>query len=591
MSAELIVVNGPQAGTRYTLSQGEILVGRAPNSKLVLNEPEVGWRHCQIRQQGQRFLVIDLRTSLGTYVNGMRSAERWLEDRDQIGIGKTILMFRSGEAGTEASAAPLAADTKPVLLAACSLVFLFRALAASMAEGQNKLLQNQILRLVGDLIPTAEAVLLLGASSTELLDRYADYAPLPEADFRPGILRVCDDGAFEDAANGMVGVPLYLAGILGGALIICVQEREATRLTAHLETLTAVASLAAIGFEANHEVETLKAENALLQEQIAINTGIVGDSQPIRRLLDLVERVAPRDTTVLITGESGTGKELIARALHQKSPRRDRPFIAVNCAALSETLFESELFGHEKGSFTGAISLKRGRFELAQGGTIFLDEVGELASGLQAKLLRVLQQREFERVGGTQAHPLDIRVIAASNRDLADDVNEGKFREDLYHRLNVVTLESPPLRDRKDDIPQLARYFLRRSAERCKRQVQGLSKEAQEMIMQYPWPGNVRELENAMERAVVLGVSDWVLPEDLPETLLEAAPRDSETKYHHSVGQAKRDAILDAYVQGNGDYKQAAKLLGLHPNYLLRLVRNLRLRDEINRSIAAAASR
>jgi transcriptional regulator with GAF, ATPase, and Fis domain len=500
-------------------------------------------------------------------------------------------MFRSGEAGTEASAAPLAADTKPVLLAACSLVFLFRALAASMAEGQNKLLQNQILRLVGDLIPTAEAVLLLGASSTEFLDRYADYAPLPEADFRPGILRVCDDGAFEDAASGMVGVPLYLAGILGGALIICVQDPEATRLTAHLETLTAVASLASIGFEANHEVETLKAENALLQEQIAVNTGIVGDSQPIRRLLDLVERVAPRDTTVLITGESGTGKELIARALHQKSPRRDRPFIAVNCAALSETLFESELFGHEKGSFTGAISLKRGRFELAQGGTIFLDEVGELASGLQAKLLRVLQQREFERVGGTQAHPLDIRVIAASNRDLADDVNEGKFREDLYHRLNVVTLESPPLRDRKDDIPQLARYFLRRSAERCKRQVQGLSKEAQEMIMQYSWPGNVRELENAMERAVVLGVSDWVLPEDLPETLLEAAPRDSETKYHHSVGQAKRDAILDAYVQGNGDYKQAAKLLGLHPNYLLRLVRNLRLRDEINRSIATAAGR
>jgi transcriptional regulator with GAF, ATPase, and Fis domain len=477
------------------------------------------------------------------------------------------------------------------LLAACSLVFLFRALAASMAEGQNKLLQSQILRLVGDLIPTQEGVLLLGTSSAELLDRYTDCAPPPKADFRPGILRVCADGAFADGDTAMVGVPLYLSGTLGGALIVRVPDREAARLTAHLETLTAVASLASIGFEANREVETLKAENALLQEQIAVNTGIVGDSPPIRRLLDLVERVAPRDTTVLVTGESGTGKELIARALHQKSPRRDRPFIAVNCAALSETLFESELFGHEKGSFTGAISLKRGRFELAQGGTIFLDEVGELASGLQAKLLRVLQQREFERVGGTQSHPLDIRVIAASNRDLADDVNEGKFREDLYHRLNVVSLESPPLRDRKDDIPQLAQYFLQRSAERCKRQVHGLSREAREMILQYSWPGNVRELENAMERAVVLGVSDWVLPEDLPETLLEAAPRDSETKYHHSVGQAKRDAILDAYVQGNGDYKQAAKLLGLHPNYLLRLVRNLRLRDEINRSIATAASR
>jgi Nif-specific regulatory protein len=228
---------------------------------------------------------------------------------------------------------------------------------------------------------------------------------------------------------------------------------------------------------------------------------------------------------------------------------------------------------------------------LAQGGTIFLDEVGELAPGLQAKLLRVLQQREFERVGGTQPHPLDIRVIAATNRDLNADVSEGRFREDLYHRLNVVTLEAPPLRDRKEDIPQLALFFLNRSAERCKRQVQGISADAQEMLKQYAWPGNVRELENAMERAVVLGLSEWVLPEDLPETLLEAAPRDAETKYHRSVGQAKREAIVDAYVQGKGDYKLAAALLGLHPNYLLRLVRNLALREEINRAMAAPRQR
>jgi transcriptional regulator with PAS, ATPase and Fis domain len=227
--------------------------------------------------------------------------------------------------------------------------------------------------------------------------------------------------------------------------------------------------------------------------------------------------------------------------------------------------------------------MKRGRFEMAQGGTIFLDEVGELAQGLQAKLLRVLQQREFERVGGTQAHTLDIRVVAATNRDLGEDVSEGKFREDLFHRLNVVNLESPPLRDRKEDIPLLAQYFLQRSAERCKRVVQGLSREVEEMIMAYNWPGNVRELENAMERAVVLGVSDWVLPEDLPESLLETAARDSGTRYHHSVGRAKCDAILDAYVQGNFDYKLAARVLGLHPNYLLRLVRNLGLREEINK--------
>ncbi len=595
MAAELIVVNGPLAGTRYSLATAELLIGRAPNAHIVLSEPEVGWRHCQIHQQGSRFLVRDLRTSGGTYVNGMRSAERWLEERDQIGVGKTILMFRSSEADAEPEAADPAAvpvgDAKPVLLAACSLLFLFRALAAAARQPQIRVLQTQILRLVSDLIPARDSLLLLGATESELLARYREDAASYETDFEPALSRVCHDGAFHDGDGAILGVPLYLTGALAGALVVHAQDSDAVRLAAHLETLTAIASLASIGFEANREVETLKAENALLQEQIAVNTGLVGNSLPIRRLLDLIERVAPRDTTVLIVGESGTGKELIARALHQKSPRRDHSFIAVNCAALSETLFESELFGHEKGAFTGAISLKRGRFEMAQGGTIFLDEVGELALALQAKLLRILQQREFERVGGTEAHPLDIRVIAATNRDLIADVRDGRFREDLYHRLNVVTLESPPLREHKDDIPLLARYFLERSAERCKRHVTGISPEAEEMLVQYAWPGNVRELENAIERAVVLGVSESILPEDLPETLLEASPRGTEAKYHHSVGQAKREAVLDAYVQGHGDYKQAAQLLGLHPNYLLRLVRNMGLRDEINRTLASAAGR
>jgi Nif-specific regulatory protein len=585
MSAELIVVNGPQAGTRYRLAQSDFAVGRAPNSNIVLNEPEVGWRHCQIRSQGGRYLVTDLKTSLGTYVNGMRSAERWLEDKDQIGIGRTILMFRSGEASHD-DATVAAGDAKPVLLAACSLVFLFRALAASIGEGQNHILQSQILRLVSDLIPVEEGILVLGAACAELLDRYSrDRDPDSRFDFEPVLTRICEEGALEDTEQMIVGVPLYLWGVLGGALSVRVHDREARKLGAHLETLTAIASLASIGFEANQEVETLKAENALLQEQITVNIGIVGNSPSIRRMLERVERVAPRTTTVLITGESGTGKELIAKALHQRSDRRDRPFIAVNCAALNENLFESELFGHEKGAFTGAINMRRGRFELANGGTIFLDEVGELAPALQAKLLRVLQERVAERVGGTQPYSLDIRVIAATNRDLSEDVRDGRFREDLFHRLNVVNIDSPPLRERKEDIPLLAQYFLQRSSELCKRHMKGLSKEAEDIILQYNWPGNVRELENAMERAVVLGLSDWVLPEDLPEPLLETAPRDNSAKYHSSVRETKREAILEAYLQGKGDYKQAAKLLGLHPNYLLRLVRNLGLRDDINRRL------
>ncbi len=590
MGAELIVVNGPLAGTRYDLRQGDIFIGRSTDAKVVLSEPEVSWRHCQIRQQGGRFLISDLRTSTGTYVNGMRSAERWLEDRDQIGIGKTILMFRSGAGEAEETvAAPV--DTKPVLMAACSLVFLFRALAASADDGQTGLLQTQILRLVSDLIPVENGHVLLGSNFSELLARYKEQAGEPDSHFSDALTKICEEGAFEACAVRLIGVPFYLAGILKGVLLIRVQPSESVHLTAHLETLTAIASLASIGFEANQEVEKLKEEKKLLQEQIATHTGIVGESPMLRKLLTLVERVAPRDVTVLITGESGTGKELIANALHQKSLRRDRPFIAVNCAAISETLFESDLFGHVKGAFSGAVSDKKGRFELAQNGTIFLDEIGELTPKLQAKLLRVLQERVFERVGGTQTYPLDIRVIAATNRDLAEEVREGRFREDLYHRLNVITLDSPPLRERREDISLLAQFFLQRSAEKCKRQVQGLSKEAEEVILQYSWPGNVRELENAMERAVVLGVSEWVLPEDLPESLLESAPRDASAKFHFSVQQTKRDAIIDAYVQAGGDYKQAAKVLGLHPNYLLRLVRNLNLRDDINRALGGSKDR
>jgi transcriptional regulator with GAF, ATPase, and Fis domain len=583
MIPELIVVNGPEAGTRHPLDRDEFFIGRAPNSSLVLPEPEVAWRHCQIRKQSLKYLVTDLRTSSGTYVNGMRTAERWLEDRDQIGVGKTILMFRSAQGAEADRLADQRADTKPVLLAACSLVFLFRALAAGVGEAQNSLLQGQILRLIRDLVPVREGFLVVGLGREELRTRFREQNPGAAPSFDQALSKVCDEGAFEDSETGCIGVPLYAGGLLSGAILIKVEEKEKTRLASHLDVLTAVASLASVGFEANREVENLKVEKALLDEQVGSQTGIVGKSPSLLRLMELVERVAPRDSTVLILGESGTGKELVARALHIKSPRRDRPFIAVNCAALSETLFESELFGHEKGAFTGAIATKRGRFELAQGGTIFLDEVGELATSLQAKLLRVLQQREFERVGGAVPHQLDIRIIAATNRDLTEDVRSGKFREDLYHRLNVVTLFSPPLRDRKEDIPVLAQYFLQRCSERCKRNVTGLSPEAEELIMQYSWPGNVRELENAMERAVVLGVSELVLPEDLPESLLESSPRDSSARYHMSVGQAKREAILDAYMQGNGDYKQAAKILGLHPNYLLRLVRNMGLREEINR--------
>jgi len=272
----------------------------------------------------------------------------------------------------------------------------------------------------------------------------------------------------------------------------------------------------------------------------------------------------------------------VARAIHRNSSRNERPFVAINCAAIAETLLESELFGHEKGAFTGAASQKKGKIETADGGTLFLDEVTELALGLQAKLLRVLQEREFERVGGVRPLKLDIRLIAATNRNLAEAVKSGAFRNDLYYRLNVVALAMPPLRDRREDIPLLAEYFIAKAARKCKTRVKPLSAGAQACLSSYDWPGNVRELENAMERALVLGSSNSILPDDLPEAVLESAsPPMSATNYHGTLREQKKELILQALQNANGNYIAAANALQMHPNSLLRLIRTLDLKATV----------
>jgi Nif-specific regulatory protein len=353
-----------------------------------------------------------------------------------------------------------------------------------------------------------------------------------------------------------------------------------------MQLVTAISGIAAVAIENARHFEWLEDENRRLLADVNIEHSMVGEGAAMKRIYHFISKVAPTGSTVLISGESGTGKELAARAIHRNSDRANKPFMAVNCAALNESLLESELFGHEKGAFTGAMALKKGRLEVADGGTVFLDEVGELSPALQVKLLRVLQEREFERVGGTLTIKVDIRLIAATNKNLEEAIESGEFRQDLYYRLNVVSFEMPALRDRRDDIPLLASYFADKYSVKCNRRLTGISPEARACLSAYDWPGNVRELENAIERAIVLGTTDLILPEDLPEAVLETevSPADtSALKYHEAVTQTKKQIILNAVTEAKGNYTDAAKLLGVHPNYLHRLIRNLNLKDQLKR--------
>jgi two-component system response regulator HydG len=324
------------------------------------------------------------------------------------------------------------------------------------------------------------------------------------------------------------------------------------------------------------EKQTLLLENKYLREQLQDAhkfENIVGRSHQMKAILDMVSQIAPSSATVLITGESGTGKEVIASAIHYASPRKDKPFIKVSCAALPESLLESELFGYEKGAFTGADSRKPGRFELADGGTIFLDEISELSPAMQVKLLRVLQEAEFERLGGTKTIKVEVRIIAATNKDLTKLVVDGKFRDDLYYRLNVISIVLPPLRERKDDITLLIDHFLRKYQQKNQKLIRGIAQNAMDLLIDYDWPGNVRELENAIERAVVMAKKDIVRPEDLPSYLESKSPQKPDhltISFGMSMEELELAYIKEALKRCDGDKELAAKLLGISSRTIYR---------------------
>lgn len=322
------------------------------------------------------------------------------------------------------------------------------------------------------------------------------------------------------------------------------------------------------------EHTNLKKENVDLKERLSgafALKSIIGKSPPMKELIEMIIMVAPTEATALITGESGTGKELIAKSIHFSSARKDGPLVIVNCAALTETLLESELFGHEKGAFTGADRKRLGRFMQANRGTIFLDEIGEMSSAMQAKLLRVIQEREIQRVGSDETIPVNVRILAATNRDLEAEVSSGRFREDLFYRLNVVTLRIPPLRERQEDIPLLAQHFLEKYAKQNRKRIKGFTPLAIDMLLKYNWPGNVRELENAVERAVILLPGDFVSEKELPLNITESYPQTegattqpiNKPQQTESLEEIEKRAILATLEATDGNKTAAAKRLGI----------------------------
>jgi Nif-specific regulatory protein len=602
----LVATAGPLAGTALTLADGLTLAGFDVGA-------EDDRACCRIRAGADGFVLTTVDRRTPVFVNGLPVTTRALQPRDELRVRDALFIVREDEAAppnpavASCETAPFDSSAARRLLEVPIDEALLGDDAGAAGHGAGEL---PALIRVGAALSSIEGLATIDAALAGLL---FDVLPIERVAFADGgegqasvrsawsaraggqcmpvdtalLERVSADRAavvVEHGGRQAAAAPLTAFGRACGS-VWAETPRGGTLDRGHVRVLLFVASLAAMAREHAREAARLQETNELLQAEINVDHNMVGRSRPMRALFERIGRAARTDTTVLIRGESGTGKELVARAVHRNSARAARPFVAINCAALTETLLESELFGHEKGAFTGAIGLKKGKLEVADGGTLFLDEIGELPAGLQAKLLRALQEREFERVGGTRPVRVDFRLIAATNRDLDAAVKAGTFRQDLFYRLNVVTLALPPLRDRREDLPALAEYFVRKHAPRCGRRVQGLRPDAQRRLARHDWPGNVRELENVIEQALALGAADWIGADDLPPGLGESpSAAASSLDYHEAIDQARRDLIARAFERAGRNHTAAARLLNVHPNYLHRLIRNLDLKPRLSKA-------
>jgi transcriptional regulator with GAF, ATPase, and Fis domain len=630
MNPRLVAIAGPLNGSTFALKKEEMTLGRLESNYVVVPDMAVSRQHCAIRREDDGFKLVDLQSRNGCFVNSVPVKEHQLQEGDRLEIGESKFLFQTG--AEEHASSGMVELRDDGVIAGQTIVLrredalylhpdrltgsdsptwqtrdlraLLRVSRAINSGGSLDALAGRLLKLIMEFAPADRGAILLDVGSDGEFQHTASWDRRTGTDSTVQVSRTLvsrvlkasqslwyketsQDPRFRDAESSIAAslstdvLAVPISGSQGaiGVIYLAIGNPAGHFERADLELATGIAGLSGAAFETALTVKRLELENERLQGEIEANYKMVGRSPAMQEVYRLITRLARQGSTVLITGESGTGKELVARALHANGPRSAKPFAAVNCAALVETLFESEIFGHEKGAFTGAVALKKGKIEIAEGGTLFLDEIGEMAFPLQAKLLRVLQEREFERLGGTRMLKTDVRVIVATNRELEKEMKNGTFRQDLFFRLNVVRIHVPCLRERRDDIIPLANHFLSKYCPQAKRRLMTISPEAQKYLKAYDWPGNVRELENAMERAVVMGAEDVVRPEDLPDAIGDAEPAaGGETLFHEAVRQAKKEAIAKALERTGGSVGKAAAMLGLHVNYLHRLISTLGLR-------------
>ncbi len=610
----LVVVTGSDSGLTFDLAPGEHVVGRGATVEVRLSDESVSRRHALLTVGEGGATIADLDSHNGTWVNGRPVKSAPVSEGDELRFGNSRVLVESSASAAGATVSLQIIEQDDELRPAARrrvhlpedsqrLRILYEVGNAINSEmGQPELLER-ILATIFDVVPAEHGAIVLWDEpreswvpaalhrrhgATDAGDLVVSRAIIEEALGSGG--PVFSDDARADARFGpsesieafairsMICCPLIIREERLGVLYLDTRETASAFTEEDVELVAAMANQAAIAIANARLHEKVREENVRLRRALGTRHSIVGESAAIRDVMNVVRRVSQTDATVLLRGESGTGKEVVAQTIHALSPRCGRPFVCVNCAAMPEALLESELFGHEKGAFTGAHQRRLGRFEQAQGGTIFLDEIAEMPPSTQAKILRVLQEREFQRVGGTRPIRVDVRLVASTNRDLEAALEAGSFRQDLYYRLKVIELVLPPLRDRREDIPLLSQHFLAQIAREMSRQPPAIDPPALEALQAYWWPGNVRELRNVLERAMVLGVGERLLGRHLPREIRRPAISPEDLPEDLSLADSERRHISNVLALTGWNKSRAAALLQISRPRLDRKIRDYELK-------------